>query len=103
MDRIKKAENLPNLSAKKAHLFGGIADVLEKQVARTLSKEVAGYMETHLQENTFYLGLLDQADPRQAIGELRRDATRNGLRSGYRQRRSGYTRSERSVRRSFSA
>ncbi len=76
MDRIRKAENLPTPSAKKAHLFGGIIDVLENQVARTLSRDVARHMASHLEENTFYLGALDKADPKPAISELLRLVTR---------------------------
>jgi len=72
LDRVKKAENLPTFRAKRDHLFAGVADVLENQVARTLSKEVARHMASHLEVNTFFLGALDKADPKPAIGELQR-------------------------------
>ncbi|MGH9431730.1 MAG: hypothetical protein ACRD3T_09320, partial [Terriglobia bacterium] len=76
MDRVIKLENLRTPTAKKNHLFAGIIDVLDNQIARTLSREVARHMASHLENNTFYLGALDKADPKPAIDDLLRLVTR---------------------------
>lgn len=67
-----KGENLGSPAAKKNHIYGGIRNVVDNQIAVTLGKESARQLGQHLHSNTFYLGMLDKADPVPARKELLR-------------------------------
>ncbi|WP_156767693.1 hypothetical protein [Candidatus Viadribacter manganicus] len=69
MDSVR-GDNLGSFSAKKDHVFGGVRNVLENQLAKLLTEDVARQMLTHLRDNAFYLGSLQQASPDAAKSEL---------------------------------
>ena len=52
-------ENLQNDKAKKDHVFGGIRNVLDNQVAKNVSRDAARHLENRLQKNTFYFAYLN--------------------------------------------
>ncbi|MBE9516903.1 MAG: hypothetical protein IME93_07975 [Proteobacteria bacterium] len=64
--------NGPNLKgrAKLNHIFGGLRNVAENQLAKNVSTEAARHLLHHLESNTFYVGKIDKADPKPAIPEL---------------------------------
>lgn len=45
--------------AKKEKVFGGVRNVLDNQIAKTLSRDAAHHLEIQLQTNTFYFAHLD--------------------------------------------
>ena len=52
-------EDLRDGKAKKEKVFGGVRNVLDNQIAKTLSRDVARHLEVQLQTNTFYFAHLD--------------------------------------------
>lgn len=68
MDAVK-GDNLKG-QAKLDHVFSGLRNVVENQLARSVSTEAARYLLEHLSSNTFYVGRIDEADPRPAKPEL---------------------------------
>ena len=52
-------EDLRDGKAKKEKVFGGVRNVLDNQIARTLSRDAARHLEVQLQANTFYFAHLD--------------------------------------------
>jgi GTPase Era involved in 16S rRNA processing len=52
-------EDLRDGKAKKEKVFGGVRNVLENQIAKTLSRDAARHLEAQLQTNTFYFAHLD--------------------------------------------
>lgn len=68
MDAVK-GDNLKG-RAKLDHIFGGVRNVAENQLAKNVSTEAARHLLQHLETNTFYVGKIDKADPKPAIPEL---------------------------------
>lgn len=68
MDAVK-GDNLKG-QAKLDHVFGGVRNVAENQVAKNVSHEAARYLLEHLSSSTFYVGRIDDLDPKPAIPEL---------------------------------
>lgn len=68
MDAVK-GDNLKG-QAKFDHVFGGLRNVVENQLAKNVSAEAARYLLEHLETNTFYVGRIDDLDPKPAIPEL---------------------------------
>jgi GTPase Era involved in 16S rRNA processing len=62
-------ENLRG-SAKFAHIFGGVRNVVENQVSKTVSSDASRYLLGHLEKSTFFLGKLDSYEARPARLEL---------------------------------
>jgi hypothetical protein len=58
--------------ARIDHVFGGVRNVVENQIARSVSTDLSRYLLQHLQSSTFYLGRLDAAEAVPAYPELRR-------------------------------
>lgn len=58
MDHVS-GENLQNAKDKRDHVFGGVRNVLDNQVAKNVSRDAARQLENHLQTNTFYFDYLD--------------------------------------------
>jgi energy-coupling factor transporter ATP-binding protein EcfA2 len=58
--------------AKLNHIFGGVRNVAENQLAKNISTEAARSLLQHLELNTFYVGKIDKADPKPAIPELKK-------------------------------
>ena len=56
-------EDLRDGKAKKEKVFGGVRNVLDNQIAKTLSRDAARHLEAQLQENTFYFAHLDGKFP----------------------------------------
>lgn len=56
---IVSGDNLTTAASKRVHVFGGVRNVLDNQVARNVSREAARQLSTHLQSNTFYFAYLD--------------------------------------------
>ena len=56
-------EDLRDGKAKKEKIFGGVRNVLENQIAKTLSRDAARHLEIQLQTNTFYFAHLDGKFP----------------------------------------
>jgi hypothetical protein len=70
MDAVK-GDNLKGQS-KLDHVFGGLRNVVENHVAKSVSSDAARYLLEQLEDRTFYVGKLDQFDPRPAKPELNR-------------------------------
>jgi hypothetical protein len=68
MDLVK-GDNLKG-RAKFDHVFSGLRNVIENQIAKNVSADAARALLGQLRDNTFYLGNLDQFDPRPAVPEL---------------------------------
>lgn len=58
MDTVS-GDNLTTAASKREHVFGGVRNVLDNQVARIVSREAARRLATHLETNTFYFAYLD--------------------------------------------
>ncbi|MGD1085811.1 MAG: hypothetical protein ABSA47_13830 [Verrucomicrobiota bacterium] len=56
-------EDLRDGKAKKEKIFGGVRNVLDNQIAKTLSRDAARHLEVQLQSNTFYFAHLDGKFP----------------------------------------
>ncbi|HVZ65027.1 MAG TPA: hypothetical protein VG838_13475 [Opitutaceae bacterium] len=56
-------EDLRDGKSKKEKVFGGVRNVLDNQVAKTLSRDAARHLEAQLQRNTFYFAHLDGRFP----------------------------------------
>jgi hypothetical protein len=65
-------EDLRGVKARCDRVFAGLRNVVENQVAKAVSNDLARYLLTHLERDTFFLGRLDQADAHPAHKELRR-------------------------------
>ncbi len=70
MDAVK-GDNLKG-QAKLDHVFGGLRNVVENQLAKNVSAEAARYLLDHLAKSTFYVGRIDEGNPKPAIPELLR-------------------------------
>jgi ethanolamine utilization protein EutP (predicted NTPase) len=68
MDAVK-GDNLKG-QAKLDHVFGGLRNVVENQLAKNVSIEAARYLLDHLAKSTFYVGRIDELDPKPAKPEL---------------------------------
>jgi ethanolamine utilization protein EutP (predicted NTPase) len=68
MDAVK-GDNLKG-QAKLDHVFGGLRNVVENQLAKNVSAEAARYLLDHLGKSTFYVGRIDELDPKPAKPEL---------------------------------
>ncbi len=66
---VVKGDNLKG-QAKRDHIFGGVRNVAENQLAKNVSTEAARHLLHHLESSTFYVGRIDKADPNPAIPEL---------------------------------
>jgi hypothetical protein len=69
MDAVK-GDNLKGWQAKRDYTFSGVRNVIDNQIAKSLTPDVARFMLAHLERNTFYLGSLQDADPKAAKSEL---------------------------------
>jgi hypothetical protein len=69
MDDVK-GDNIKGWQAKRDYTFGGVRNVIDHQIAKSLTPDVARFMLAHLEQNTFYLGSLQHADPKAARAEL---------------------------------
>lgn len=70
MDAVK-GDNLKGQS-KLDHVFGGLRNVVDNQVAKSVSPDAARYLLEQLDRRTFFVGKIDQYDPRPAKPELNR-------------------------------
>lgn len=70
MDLVK-GDNLKG-RAKLDHVFGGLRNVIDNQLAKNVSADAARNLLEHLRESTFYVGNIDQADALAAKPELNR-------------------------------
>jgi hypothetical protein len=77
MDAVS-GENLRGGRARADYVFAGIRNVVENQVAKAVSNDLARYLLTHLERHTFFLGSLDKADAQPANQELQRLLDRFG-------------------------
>lgn len=68
----------PNLRgrAKYEHTFNNLRNVIENQLGKSLPSEVIRFITDHLERNVFYLGKINEQDPKPAYPELRRLTTR---------------------------
>ena len=71
MDAVK-GNNIKGWQAKHDYTFGGVRNVVENQIAKSLTPDIARFMLAHLEKNAFYLGSLQDADPKAAEIELRK-------------------------------
>jgi len=58
MDTVS-GDNLSTAASKREHVFGGVRNVLDNQVARIVSRDAARRLAAHLETNTFYFAYLD--------------------------------------------
>lgn len=61
MDELK-GDNIKGWPAKCDYAFNGVRNVIDNQLSKSLTPDVARFMLTHLEGNAFYLGLLQSAD-----------------------------------------
>lgn len=66
---VVKGDNLKG-QAKLDHVFGGLRNVVENQLAKNVSADAARYLLDHLNKSTFYVGRIDEVDPKPAKPEL---------------------------------
>ena len=71
-------EDLRDGKAKKEKVFGGARNVLENQIATTLSRDAARHLEVQLKENTFYFAHLDGKFPTKDEVQIREFEKRLG-------------------------
>jgi hypothetical protein len=71
MDQVK-GPNIKGWQAKRDYSFGGVRNVVEHQIAKSLTPDVARFMLSHLEKDPFYLGSLQNGDPAGARAELSR-------------------------------
>lgn len=69
MDAVH-GDNLKGWTAKKDHVFSGVRNVVDNQLAKLLTDDVARFMLAQLRANAFYLGSLQQPSPDAATSEL---------------------------------
>jgi hypothetical protein len=69
MDQVK-GPNIKGWLAKRDYSFSGVRNVVENQIAKSLTSDVARFMLSHLENNAFYLGSLQNGDPVAAKAEL---------------------------------
>jgi hypothetical protein len=70
MDAVR-GDNLKG-NAKYDHVFMGLRNVVENQVAKNVSPEAARFLMDRLRSNTFYVGKIHELDPAPARKELQR-------------------------------
>lgn len=68
MDSVK-GDNLRG-KAKLDHVFLGLRNVIENQVAQNVSNDAARYLLDCVKDRTFYVGRIDRAEPKGAESEL---------------------------------
>lgn len=68
MDSMK-GDNLKGRE-KLEHVFGGLRNVAENQLAKNVSSDAARHLLKHLETATFYVGKIDEFDPKPAKPEL---------------------------------
>ncbi|MFZ1073700.1 MAG: hypothetical protein WAO21_09735 [Verrucomicrobiia bacterium] len=71
-------EDLRDGKAKKDKVFGGVRNVLDNQIAKTLSRDAARHLETQLQTNTFYFAHLDGKFPTKDEAQIKKFEKRLG-------------------------
>lgn len=69
MDSVK-GDNIKGWQAKRDYVFGGVRNVVENQISKSLTPDVARFMLSQLGRNSFYVGSLQEADPKAARAEL---------------------------------
>jgi hypothetical protein len=55
-------DNIKGWQAKRDYVFSGVRNVLDHQIAKSLTPDAARFMLIHLERNSFYLGSLQDAD-----------------------------------------
>jgi ethanolamine utilization protein EutP (predicted NTPase) len=68
MDLVK-GDNLRG-RAKTDHVFGGLRNIVDNQLAKNVSADAARSFLNHLETNTFYVGRINELDPTPAKPEL---------------------------------
>jgi hypothetical protein len=71
-------EDLRDGKAKKEKVFGGVRNVLDNQIAKSLSRDAARHLETQLQTNTFYFAHLDGKFPTKDEVQIKKFENRLG-------------------------
>jgi hypothetical protein len=71
MDEVK-GPNIKGWQAKRDYAFSGVRNVVENQIAKSLSPDVARFMLERLEGSDYYLGALQKGDPVAAKPELSR-------------------------------
>ncbi len=69
MDEVK-GPNIRGWEAKRDYSFSGVRNVIDNQIAKSLTPDVARFMLSRLEDNAFYLGALQKVDPIAAKAEL---------------------------------
>jgi hypothetical protein len=68
MDLVK-GDNLKG-QAKFDHVFGGLRNIVDNQLAKSVSVDAARHLLEHLETGTFYVGRINELDPIPAKPEL---------------------------------
>lgn len=71
MDAVK-GDGFASLQAKSDHVFAGLKNVIENQIADNISKEASRHILEHLKKSVFFVGKIDLLEPKPAIPELQR-------------------------------
>lgn len=71
MDEVK-GPNIKGWQAKRDYAFSGVRNVVENQIAKSLTSDVARFMLAQLETNAYYLGTLQKGEPIAAKVELLR-------------------------------
>ena len=69
MDEVK-GPNIKGWQAKRDYSFSGVRNVVEHQIAKSLTPDVARFMLKHLETNDMYLGHLQKGEATAAKAEL---------------------------------
>lgn len=71
MDEVK-GSNIKGWQAKRDYAFSGLRNIIDNQIAKSLSPDVARFLLLQLENNAYYLGVLQKGDPAAAKAELAR-------------------------------
>lgn len=67
-----RISNIKGWQAKREYAFSGVRNVVENQIAKSLTPDVARFMLAQLEAKAYYLGALQKGDPLAAKAELSR-------------------------------
>ncbi|RLB65778.1 MAG: hypothetical protein DRI90_01110 [Deltaproteobacteria bacterium] len=70
MDAVR-GENLKG-AARLEHVFGGLRNIVDNQVAKNVSPDAARTLLQHLEDATYYVGRIDRLDPEPAKPQLQK-------------------------------
>lgn len=70
MDEVKGA-NLRGIKEKEKYILGGVRNIADNHIAKSVSNDAARSLLSHIEGNTFFLGKLNEAEPTPAYNSLK--------------------------------